>query len=71
MALTVAFPRALLETWNEPIRELNCKCVGTASERNFSVFIGDYRQQQMVQRPEAKALSSWKITRPQVGEQRG
>lgn len=69
MAFTVVFPRALLEVWNDPIRELNFKCVGTAIERKFSVFLGDDGQQQTVQRLEAKALS-WKSTRPQVGEQR-
>lgn len=35
---TVAFPRVLLEMWNDPIRELNFKCVGTAGEEELFSF---------------------------------
>lgn len=66
MAPTEAFPRALLEMWNDPIRELNSKCAGTASERNLSVLLGDHRQQQMVKGLKQKPFLG-KVPGPKVG----
>lgn len=66
MSPTEAFPRALLEMWNDPIRELNFKYVGTASGRNFSVLLGDHRQQQMFKGLKQKPVLG-KVPGPKLG----